>query len=1056
MNGDVRDERGLDAIQDRYEDRLREAGADAAPEFDDLLPEAGSTDRIAALTALVALRMDHERRRMPRERRERGEAPDAGPGPTPLGEWLARYPELGGSGEEAASARRELALEEFRLRRQAGESVSPAEYEPLGVDLEGWPELDTHLRREWGLEGDSDRGPGSGSDSDSERDSAASNRTIRDLEEAARRYRRRLREGFRDGEGECDDSAAMFRSLHQDDPTFAEELAEGLAELPRAGDRFLDFQLLEELGRGAFGRVFLADQGRLAGRKVVLKIVPAAMDRGEAETLARLRHTNIMPIHSSHLKGRLRGICMPYLGRFTLDDVIRTRKGSPRRGRPTVPAGLAKRFDSLTAQLRTGLELAKGLAYAHRRNVIHGDLKPGNILVDRGGRPLLLDFNLARHLKRRAGLAVDRIGGTIPYMAPEQLAAIHGEDRPEPDPRADIYALGIILHELFTLEAPFETPRGPLEVAAPRMVEERRRRTVSPRRLNPRIPPAVEAILRKCLAFDPEDRYASARDLAVDLSRQLRHRPLRHAGNPSPVERMKKYLTRYPFRTLGAAAALSLAAGLAARWGVDRDNGPTPAARALAEQAEALADRLYLDLALWRGTPAGGLLGAPERLDNPLDALRRIAQGLDEEGGRSAARGAAEPLAHSYALAALEAYLSAYRGATRGEREREGDWWGGDPEAFGRALYLNRQAMALAGDGKAPGDWLERQARWGAALRAGATASAFEGTDLEDPRNLFWKALELTALGQPELARPLANRAARELGTDARAWYLAGLCRAIRRGEAGARDALGAFDRALEARPGWGPALEARGVARLWAGDAGGAASDFDEALREDSESWWARANRGLAHCFLGRHRLAIDDLLEAWTLGQDMDRPVWRVGLALSDCHAALGELERAREWRNSASAALDAGLERERRGWHGPSAADLNAMAFRREGLEAGRAIRDLELAVAREPDHAASRANLAWLAARRLRDEARASRLLEEGLTRRPGDETLSAARRRLRGAAPVAGGGGGEVEDLDGDGRLSLGEEWGLTDSMREPLRIWRARGAGRPAEGEMGE
>ena len=100
--------------------------------------------------------------------------------------------------------------------------------------------------------------------------------------------------------------------------------------------------------------------------------------------------------------------------------------------------------------------MADGLAHAHERGILHRDLKPANILLGDDGEPLLLDFNLAADTKLRGPASAALIGGTLPYMAPEHLQALRGEDRTL-DARSDLYSLGVILFELLTGNHPFET-----------------------------------------------------------------------------------------------------------------------------------------------------------------------------------------------------------------------------------------------------------------------------------------------------------------------------------------------------------------------------------------------------------------------------------------------------------------------------------------------------------------------------------------------------------------------------------------------------------------------
>ena len=179
-------------------------------------------------------------------------------------------------------------------------------------------------------------------------------------------------------DGGPSEHAELFRDIHRAQPQAAERLAQAVAQMPEAGTSFQGFRLVEELGRGAFGRVFLARQGDLAGRPVVLKV--AANVFGEAQALAQLQHTNIVPIYSVHRAGLLQAVCMPYLGSATLADVLKylqtqermphsgmtlvstlyNRKSPTRRG-PLSSTGASEPADGLpAARGADGLEPVRG------------------------------------------------------------------------------------------------------------------------------------------------------------------------------------------------------------------------------------------------------------------------------------------------------------------------------------------------------------------------------------------------------------------------------------------------------------------------------------------------------------------------------------------------------------------------------------------------------------------------------------------------------------------------------------------------------------------------
>ena len=351
----------------------------------------------------------------------------------------------------------------------------------------------------------------------------------------------------------------------------AAHVERGMECLPVEGTFFLGFQLVSELGRGTFSRVFLAHQTELSNREVVVKISVDLFN--QSQVLPQLQHTNIVPIYSAHSAGPLQALCMPYFGRTTLAHVLKTlhAEALPETGqylvnllRGALPAGQAdnvavqtvpdpaadrlplKRLEKLSyvhAMLWIAAQLAEGLAYAHERGVVHGDLKPSNILLGDDGLPMLLDFNLSEEL--RSPGADSNLGGTLPYMSPEHLDAFQGGRQPV-DARSDIFSLGVILYEMLTARLPYPMLSGPPAEIMPRLAVERASRAGKLRPWNRAVSPAVESMVLRCLAPDPSRRYQSARDLAEDIERHLENRPLRHAQEPSLKERLGKWLRRHP------------------------------------------------------------------------------------------------------------------------------------------------------------------------------------------------------------------------------------------------------------------------------------------------------------------------------------------------------------------------------------------------------------------------------------------------------------------------------------------------------------------------------
>jgi serine/threonine protein kinase len=336
--------------------------------------------------------------------------------------------------------------------------------------------------------------------------------------------------------------------------------------LPVVGQTLGDFVLLRLLGSGSFARVFLARQVSLE-RLVALKV---SVNRGqEARTLACLEHDHIVRVFSEVVDpGRdLRMLCMQYVPGTTLEKIIATltsgavaasgslagstpahyRAGRGYGGRDILavideqasdPAALdlaALRdrqllagLDFIEAGCWMGARLAEALVHAHRHGVLHRDVKPANILVNRYGRPLLVDFNVATRVATGPPEErEDAVGGTLAYMAPEHLEAFQRacSGGPPVDARSDIWSLGVVLYELFTGRLPFEMPDEsvPDSDLLPALIAQRRagRPPLPP---EAGVPPALQRVLDRCLAPTPEDRFQNAAELAEALEscRELR------------------------------------------------------------------------------------------------------------------------------------------------------------------------------------------------------------------------------------------------------------------------------------------------------------------------------------------------------------------------------------------------------------------------------------------------------------------------------------------------------------------------------------------------------
>jgi eukaryotic-like serine/threonine-protein kinase len=318
-------------------------------------------------------------------------------------------------------------------------------------------------------------------------------------------------------------------------PTAVEPVTAVADRRLRPGDRFGDFLILRELGEGGFATVFLAHEVTL-DRRVALKV---SEKRGlvEGQTLAELEHEHIVRVHAQFTDAATNRHCLSlqYVPGSTLHGIIqRTHRNSqkPETGQdlldaiavderddvPFDPAGLRNRealarCGYVAAVCRIGSQLAEALQFAHRRGILHCDIKPANVLVNPYGRPLLADFNIAVNAaKQDSG---KRVGGTLGYMPPEQLAMWLREPNQKVDERSDLYALGVIVFEMITGRLPFPIRQDAEGTRADRLLlSDQRAFSNSISWENEHIPPVVERILRRCLHPDPAKRYADAGELA--------------------------------------------------------------------------------------------------------------------------------------------------------------------------------------------------------------------------------------------------------------------------------------------------------------------------------------------------------------------------------------------------------------------------------------------------------------------------------------------------------------------------------------------------------------
>ncbi len=266
------------------------------------------------------------------------------------------------------------------------------------------------------------------------------------------------------------------------------------------------YRLKEKIGSGGMADVFLADD-LLLGREVAIKVLHAqfASDpsfiqrfRYEAQAAANLNHPNIVNIYDWGNEGDLYYIVMEYVEGRDLKDLLNSE------GRLT-PEWAAE----ITA------EISAALQFAHRRNLVHRDIKPHNIFITELSRVKVMDFGIAREGNGEGMTQTGVVMGTPQYISPEQAQGL------AVDGRSDIYSLGVVLYEMLTGQVPFDDP-SPVTIAYKQVRED----PVPPSVINREVPPTLEAIVMKAMAKNPANRFQTAQEMKADLLRFLEGMPV--------------------------------------------------------------------------------------------------------------------------------------------------------------------------------------------------------------------------------------------------------------------------------------------------------------------------------------------------------------------------------------------------------------------------------------------------------------------------------------------------------------------------------------------------
>jgi tetratricopeptide (TPR) repeat protein len=638
--------------------------------------------------------------------------------------------------------------------------------------------------------------------------------------------------------------------------------------------RLGEFEIVREIGRGGMGIVYEARQIPL-NRSVALKILPpglgltgAAVERfeREARAAARLHHTNIVPVYAIGEEDGFHFYAMEIMEGPSLDRILRDRcVARPGASVSSLGASAGERewIDTCTRWI---CEVADGLEYAHREGVIHRDIKPANLLRSRQGHLCVGDFGLAR-LTQEPGMTVSGLFlGTPAYMSPEQIAA----GRMPLDHRTDIYSLGAVLYEMLTLSRPFPGDSRE-EVVARIMTKE----PTAPRRLNPRIPIDLETICLKALEKDPDRRYATARDLSLDLRQYLEHGVIA-ARRSGPLRRVVKWIRRNPLTTTAAVAMIVVSAAAGTAWNASLGRSMEAAQRSLADAQVSLGrgeDREAL-----RRVEAA-LARQPDLRDARLLRARIL---INLRRGREAVSEAEEILkkdphewtAHLVMAAAARA---------------------GDLAAFGTSVEDHIKAVEKDAPRTAEAYYLRSLMAGSGGEAVGLLDRALE-LDPGYPEALEARIDRLTSLYRYDAALADCDRliAARPKSSAARRRraYLDLVLNDFGR-------AFAEIEQAIKLDPEDALNYDLRAAVYLNLGRASEALAEETKAIELDREDWSLLNERGLILGVVGRRREAIDELNRALALnpnGLDAYVNLLRVHRSLEDADGAAAVIDRLR----------------------------------------------------------------------------------------------------------------------------------------------------------------
>jgi serine/threonine protein kinase/Flp pilus assembly protein TadD len=257
------------------------------------------------------------------------------------------------------------------------------------------------------------------------------------------------------------------------------------------------YQIIEELGRGGMGKVYKAQDTEI-NDKIALKLIKpeVASDkktierfRNELKFARKIRHENVCQMYDLNKEEGTYYITMEFVSGEDLKSMIR----------------MSKQLSVATA-INTAKQVCEGLVVAHKLGVVHRDLKPQNIMIDKEGNTRIMDFGIARSIRGKGITGAGVMIGTPEYMSPEQV------EGKEIDQRSDIYSLGVILYEMVTGRVPFEG-----DTAITIGVKQKSEKPRNPKELNSQIPDDLNRLILRCMEKDKENRYQSAGEVRSEL-----------------------------------------------------------------------------------------------------------------------------------------------------------------------------------------------------------------------------------------------------------------------------------------------------------------------------------------------------------------------------------------------------------------------------------------------------------------------------------------------------------------------------------------------------------